>query len=78
MGIIMSPKEPKHSIGFGYNYGDMQTPREISIHCHPRSSSESITVSEFPPIEEGLSKRDGMVIDRFLDTLKTLHFRGLV
>lgn len=32
----MSPREPKHSSGFGYNYGDMQTPREIATNCDPK------------------------------------------
>ncbi|CAH3020150.1 unnamed protein product [Porites evermanni] len=32
----MSPKEPKHSVGFYYNYGDIQTPREIATRLDPK------------------------------------------
>lgn len=36
MRSTMAPKEPKHSIGFGYNYGDIQTLCEIAIRWDPK------------------------------------------
>ena len=36
MRSTMSPKEPKHSVGFNYNYGDIQTPREIATRWDPK------------------------------------------
>ena len=46
----MTPKEPKHSIGFGYNYGDIQTPREVATLWDPKISSESVTISDLTSI----------------------------
>lgn len=36
MRSTMTPKEPKHSFRFGYNYGDIQTPREIATRWDPK------------------------------------------
>ena len=76
MRSTMSPKEPKYSIGFGYNYGDMQTPSEIVTHCDPKiflrvHHSTWITTNSVGSVNK---RWDGN--RSFLDNLKTLHFVG--